>query len=249
MKRTNLYILGILTLAFIGGCSSSTTPINGPTQVTYTQSSNYKYLYNMRNAADAVDTTVATDTITSTVVATNIPYQGMSNVTELINIHTNGANPDTTYIAQSNGQFWHYNYGLEAINNNSSFTAVLGGQIQIGWVLQANFNAVAGNKWIASDTSVRVNAPVIGSTSATVVDSATEQADTSIAVNGSLVFSKHSLHKVVLTALGSPLTTTVDAYVATSEGVTLNIVHTANINASFYNGPVKGSQTLLIKGN
>jgi hypothetical protein len=135
-----------------------------------------------------VDTTVATDTITSTVVATNTSYEGMSNVTILINIHTNGSNPDTTYIAQNNGNFWHYDYGLEAINNNSSFTAVLGGQIQIGWVLQANFNAVAGNKWVAADTSMRIDAPLVGSTPVTVVDSATEQADTSITVNGTLVF-------------------------------------------------------------
>jgi hypothetical protein len=60
------------------------------------------------------------------------------------------------------------------------------------------------------------------------------------------------LHKVTLTlsALNNSLTTTVDTYVATSEGVTFYVVHTANVNITgVYSGPAKGNQTLLIKGN
>ena len=237
-------------LALTGGCSSSTPPTPAPSQVNYTQNAIYKYLDNTRNSSDMVDTTVANDTVTSTVIVANTSYKGMSNVTELINTHSNGSKQDTTYISQNNGEFWHYNYGLEAINNNASITNLIGGQVDIGWVLQANFNAVAGDKWVAAnDSTLRLTVPVAGSIAATVVDTAVEKSDTSITINGSNVFSKHSLHTVTLTPTGfAPVVTTVDAYVASSAGVTLNILHTTNVKfPGLYSGPVKGNQSLLIK--
>src|ERR1017187_1520287 len=185
MKRTNLHIFGILMLALAGGCSTSTTPVPPTLQVNYTQNAIYKYLDNTRNSSDMVDTTVANDTVTSTVIVANTSYKGMSNVTELINTHSNGSKQDTTYISQSNGEFWHYNYGLEAINNNASITNLTGGQIQIGWVLQANFNVIAGDKWVAAnDSTLRLTVPLVGSIAATLVDTAIEQNDTSITING-----------------------------------------------------------------
>jgi hypothetical protein len=248
MKRTNIHIFGILMLALavgtvIPGCSTSTTPVTTPSQVNYTQAATYTYLYNSRSNSDMVDTTIATDTIKSTVLVANTSYQGMSNVTIIRNVHSNGSNPDTTYIAQNNGEFWHYNYGLEAINNNTSITALIGGQIQIGWVLQAKLNSVVGDTWTAANDSTLS----IDGLTARVKITSVEQADTSITVSGNSVFSKHVTHTVTITsALTTPIVSTVDAYVATSVGVTFNVVHSANISASFYTGPVKGNQTLMI---
>jgi hypothetical protein len=248
MKHSNLHIFGILILALAGGCATPTQPVPPNPQVSYTQNATYNYLDNVRDTTDK-PVSSTTDTVTSTVIGTNTTYLGMSNVTIIRNAHTNGSVPDTTYISQNNGDFWHYNYGLEAINNNSSITSQIGGPVEIGWVLQAKFNAVAGDKWVAAnDNSLWITVPTLGKVNAAVVDNAVEQSDTLITINGSNVFSKHILHTVTLTALGDPLVNTVDAYVASSVGVTLNIVHRTNVNITgVYRGPVKGSQSLMIK--
>jgi hypothetical protein len=258
MKKPNISIFGILKLALaLGiiipmGCATTTEtpPVNTPTKVTYTNGTTYTYTYNARDTSDKVDNTVATDTITSTVIDTNQTYLGMSNVTILLNTHsTAGTAPDTTFIAQDTASFWHYNYGLESLNNNPKILNIIGSPIQMGWVLQAKFTASPGDAWTAANNNnLKINVPGLGQVSATVVISAVTESDTTISVNGASVSAKHVFQTVTLTALGQPLVTTADTYVATSVGVTINIVHTAHINITgLYTGPVNGSQTVMVK--
>jgi len=249
----NLRIFGILTLALVAGCATSTQPVqptSSQTQVNYTKGKTYTYQYNARDTSDNVTYTPATDTITTTVIDTNQTYLGMSNVTILLNTHsTVGTSPDTTYISQDSANFWHYNYGLESLNNNPKILNIIGSPIQMGWVLQAKFNANTGDKWTAANNNnLKINVPGLGQVAATVVISAVAQNDTTISINGASVTAKHVFQTVTLTALNQPLVTTTDTYVATSVGVTINIVHTAHINIpGLYTGPVNGSQTVMVK--
>ncbi len=258
MKRSNLPVFSIFLLVFAAGCSSNVappavTPTTYP-HVTYSDSTKYTYHSNARDTSSGnFDQPIysSTDTITSTVVATNQTYMSMSNVTILVNHHSKANTPnDTTYIAQDSGNFWHYNYGLEAVNNNANIIKVIGSPVEVGWVLQAKLSAVAGDTWTAvnnQNLSIKIGSTPIA---ATAVIKAVERSDTSISVQGSLVTAKHATDTVTLTASifpNNPIVTTVDTYVAASVGVTLNIVHSAQVNLpQLYNGPVEGSQSLLV---
>ena len=224
MTRPILYISGMLALAFAAGCASSTAPPNSP-QVNYQQGHSYVYTQQTLDAATGQPSGTV-DTITSTVVSSGTAsYQGMAGVTEFQNIHTHsssGTDTDMTYIAQSNGNYWHYNYGVEALNSNPTVvnTANAGKPINAGWVLQAKLGANPGDTWVAADTTLTL---ALGT--ATLTDNVTEANDTSIMVNGAAVSTKHAVHQVKLNAGIVTATEQIDTYVSVQDGIVIDIDH------------------------
>ena len=139
MKRSNFAFLSIILLVFAAGCSSPT--VTNPTpQVNYQSGQVYIYYAQVLNNTTGDTTAGSGDTIRSVVVATGISYQGMTGVTEIQNTHTNpplgSSITDTTYIAQSNGNYYHYDYGLESINDNPFVLNVIKNPVEAGWILQ-----------------------------------------------------------------------------------------------------------------
>ena len=214
----------MFALGIAAGCSSSTAPSNSP-QVNYTKGQTYVYTAQTLDASTG-QPTGTTDTITSKVIATGAaPYQGMGAVTEFQNVHTHSASGtamDTTYISQSNGNYWHYNYGVEALNSNASVinAANKGNPIDAGWVLQGKLSANPGDTWVAADTTISL---ALGT--ATLKDNVTEANDTTIQVNSSPVTTKHSVHNVTLNAGLVTATETIDTYVSTQDGIVIDIDH------------------------
>jgi hypothetical protein len=243
MKQSILYISGMLLLTFAAGCSSNVAPPTTYPQVTYTQGASYIYYSQNLNATTGDTIAGSGDTITSTVIATGTSYQGMSNVTEIQNTHSNPgtgvALMDTTYIAQSNGDYWHYNYGLESLNTNQLVLNYNGGKKLIaGWVLQAKLSATAGTSWIAADTQIAV-----GSASAKLLDTAKEATDTTIIVGSAQITTKHAVHDLNLNAVIATGGGSVDTYVSQDDGPVLNIVHPAVVASSHTPGQI----TILLK--
>ena len=256
MKLTQrLPILALVTAAgallFGSGCSSSTTPPTTPSQVTYTSGSSYTYLQ------ESLDTTNGTygydqpdpatkDTITTTVLVADTALYGKTNATVLVNKHSNGSSNDTSYIAQESGNYWHYNYGFEALNSNQAVIGVLKNPIEAGWVLQGKFTAAPGTTWQAVDTSISV--PYNGlSIPVSITDTATEQGDTTITIKGKFMTAKHALHIVTMNALGGTIATMpIDTYITTDEGVILNVVHSFRVQATgIVNAQVRGQSTAM----
>src|SRR5579883_1523187 len=232
------------TLWFLGCGTPTQTAVNSSNQVNYNKGTSYTFKQNQLDTAGGTygqDKPIpsSTDTVTSTVVATNQTVYGKSNVTVLVNTHSSGASADTTYISQDdNGNYWHYNYGLEAVNNNQAVLRVIQ-PIQAGWVLQSKLNANAGDTWTADSTVLNImganNTPLLSN--ALVKITAVEQADTSIVVQGSSVTAKHAIHTVSInTGLGAPITSTVDTYVSANAGVVVNVVHSAHITSLLFTG-------------
>ncbi len=242
--------LAVLALAMSSfqGCSSSTSTPNPvtPTSVTYTVNAAYTYKQNRLDTAngaygqDKMDPTM-TDTITSTVVALNQTFQLKTGVTYIQNKHSLTGLMDTTYIAQENGNYWHYNYGLESVNNNPAVIGFIGAPVQNGWVLQAKLGAVKGDTWLSDSTTVTIGS--FGNADLTL--HAVEQADTTIMVNGASVAAKHVFHTLVLKSFVT-VTGYVDTYVSASTGMTLNVVHSSAAIPPVYNKQISGSQTLLL---
>ncbi len=216
MNQSKFYILGILFIAFSAGCSGTTIPNTTP-QVNYVQGNAYIYFAQNLNASTGDTVAGSGDTITSVVLQTGISYRGMSNVTEIQNTHTNPVSVDTTYVSQSNGNYYHYNYGMETINSTPAALNQVnnGDQINVGWVLQAEFSAAAGGKWAALDTSITITAGALD-----LADTATESNDTTVTVGGAGIFAKHSVHSVNLSALGGLVKANLmaDTYVSETDG-------------------------------
>jgi hypothetical protein len=241
MKLSKLHFLGIFLLIVVTGCSTSVTPPPAP-QVNYVQNQKYIYYAQELNATTGDTVAGSGDTITSVVLATGISYQGMNGVTEIQNTHTHpiSSNPmDTTYIAQSNGNFWHYNYGIEILNSSSAVLNDVnnGNQIKAGWVLQAQLSDGPGTTWAAADTTLSL---AVGSVILT--DTATEATDTSITVAGAAVFAKHSAHNVVLNAGLIKATLKADTYVSSTDGPVLDIDHPTTLELT----PTPGRITILL---
>jgi hypothetical protein len=242
MNRSILYCSGIFLLAVASGCSSNVAQINSP-HVNYVAGATYVYYSQNLDANTGNPIAGSGDTITSKVLTTGISYQGMSNVTEIQNAHSNPGNGvaamDTTYIAQSNGDYWHYNYGLESLNTNQLVLNYNGGKKLIaGWVLQAKLSATEGTSWIAADTQI-----AIGSASAKLLDTAKEASDSTLVVASAQITAKHAVHDLNLNAglvTGSGF---VDTYVSTDDGPVLNIVHPAVVATSRTPGQI----TILLK--
>ena len=241
MKRSILYFSGMLLLTFAAGCSSNVAPPATSPQVNYVKDSTYLYTQQSLDTADRPVGQV--DTITSTIVATDTTYFGMSNVTVIQNRHSSGAAMDTTYIAQESGDYWHYNYGLESANTNA---VVLGYNnnkpLNAGWVLQAKLGAAEGEKWQAANTPVTV-----GSLTPTLIDTATEASDANVNVEGSSINAKHAVHAINLTTIGASVIGTVDTYVSASDGMVQNIVHAARVTLGTSTIWASGTETILIK--
>ena len=221
MNRSKFHVFAIFLLVFAAGCSSNVAPPANVTypQVNYVKGSAYIYYAQDLNATTGLPIAGSGDTIKSVVLATGISYQpdivrnvGISGVTEIQNTHTNpgtSAPIDTTYIAQSNGYYWHYNYGLESLNSNPSVLAVVGKPIKAGWILQSKFSSAMGDKWVAADTVI-----ITKYANGNLIDTATEGTDSTITtdtINVSLgpvlisIPTKHSVHSVTITVAGAPL--------------------------------------------
>ncbi|MDP4198253.1 MAG: hypothetical protein Q8902_01630 [Bacteroidota bacterium] len=229
------------------GCSSSTSnpPPVTPSQVHYAAGSDYRYTQNRRDTSggafgnDGVDPTKA-DTITSVVLATNQTFQfDTSDVTIIQNTHTSsvtGAQKDTTDIAQENGNYWHYNYGLEGL---SSVLAE-----PVGWVLQAKFGAKPGDTWVAvHNNAVKTKYQV----NADVLINALEMNDTTI----SGIAVKHVQHSVTISAVGQTIAGTIDTYVSPEFGMVRNTVHSSRVAINLpsiisVNQQVSGSETVMV---
>jgi hypothetical protein len=254
MNQSKFHLLGILVLLFAAGCSSSTVPSVTP-QVNYVQGQTYVYYAQVLDKNTGDTTAGSGDTITSIVLATGISYQpdtarnvGLSGVTEIQNTHTNppqgSSTRDTTYIAQSNGNYWHYNYGLESVNDNPYVLGVIGKPAVVGWVLQAEFSATPNGTWIGADTTIAVAGGHV-----TLTDTATEQTDTTLyqsstVQNLSSVFTKHSMHDITVIFGGVPFgNATADTYVSSQYGPVLDIVHPSQLNQM----PAPGRRTVLIQ--
>ena len=254
MKRSNLAFFSIFALVFAAGCSSTVTPTVTP-QVNYAKGQAYIYYAQVLDKNTGDTTAGSGDTITSVVLATGISYQpdsarnvGLSGVTEIQNTHTNppsgSPSKDTTYIAQSNGNYWHYNYGLESVNDNPFVLGVIGKPAVVGWVLQAEFSATPNGTWIAADTTITV-----GGAHVTLVDTATEQTDTTLYQNSTVqnlssVFTKHSMHNIAVSLGGGSIgNATADTYVSSQYGPVLDIVHQSTLEQQ----AAPGRRTVLIQ--
>ncbi|MFI5202484.1 MAG: hypothetical protein ACHQNE_08875 [Candidatus Kapaibacterium sp.] len=243
MKRSIFYFSGTLLLALAAGCSSNVAPSGTSSQVNYVRGGTYVYYAQNLDANTGNPIAGSGDTITSIVLTTGGSYQGMSNVTEIQNTHSNagaGVAPiDTTYIAQSNGDYWHYNYGLESLNTNQTVLNFNGGKrLVAGWILQAKLSATSGTTWIAADTQIAV-----GSASAKLLDTATEASDTIIVVGSSQLTAKHVVHHLNLNAVIATGTGSVDTYVSQDDGPALDIVHPALVASTLTPGRI----TILLK--
>ncbi len=243
MKRTTFYFSGIFLLALAAGCSSNVAPPVTSPQVNYVRGGTYVYYAQNLDANTGNPIAGSGDTITAKVIATDTSYQGMSGVTEIQNTHSNpgsGVAPtDTTYIAQSNGDYWHYNYGLESLNTNQVVLNYNGGKKLIaGWVLQAKLSAAAGASWIAADTQIAV-----GSASAKLLDTAKEASDTTFLLGSAQITAKHAVHDLNLNAVIATGSGSVDTYVSQDDGPVLNIVHPAVVASSHTPGQI----TILLK--
>jgi hypothetical protein len=238
MKRSKFHILGIFLLVFAAGCSGSVIPPVTTPEVNYQQGQTYVYYAQVLDKTTGDTTAGSGDTIKSNVLATGMSYQGMTGVTEIQNTHTNpplgSSIKDTTYIAQSNGNYYHYDYGLESLNNNPTVLAVTGGPIEAGWILQAELSATPNQTWIAADTTFAVAG---GAAHVTLTDTATEQADTTIVVgttpaNSISIFAKHSMHNISVSlagGTGSIGSGYADTYVSSQYGPVLDIVHPSEL--------------------
>ncbi|HEY3874369.1 MAG TPA: hypothetical protein VGM92_02750 [Candidatus Kapabacteria bacterium] len=250
MKRSKLAIWSIpilVTMAFAGCSNTVTTPTNN-TQVSYTKGDSYGYHAFVLNATSG-QPSGTTDTITSTIAATDGTFDSMVNVTTILNSHTHpasGTSLDTTYISQNNGNFYHYNYGLEALNNDAAVLAIAnsGKSIEVGWVLQAKLSANSGDKWIGVNDTLSLNSPTLGgAVTAYLTDNVTEEGDTTISVNNSPVVTKHSVHNISLSIPGSfSAEETVDTYVSVADGTVLNIDHPTSLVGS----AAPGLETIFI---
>jgi hypothetical protein len=247
MKRSILYFSGMLLVAVAAGCSSNVAPPVTYPQVSYVKGGTYVYYAQNLSSTAPYDTVAGSgDTITSVVLMTDTSYQDMSGVTEIQNKHSNPgtgvAAIDTTYIAQSNGNYWHYNYGLQLINGDQAAlnTANSGKQIKGGWVLQAKLSDNEGGAWTALDTSITIT---LGT--AAIKDSATEASDSSIAVGSSQDLSKHSVHSISLSAGNGIVKDTliVNTFVSATDGPVLDIFHPTTLISN----PVPGRIILLLK--
>ncbi len=237
------------------GCASSTTPPPTPpntTHVNYLTNANYTYTQNRRDTAGGtygMDKTVPTktDNITSTVFGTNMTYMlDTSDVAFIQNMHTasmTGSLMDSTYIAQENGNYWHFNYGLEGLSSVLS--------APVGWVLQAKLGAKQGDTWVAvHNMSVATRYGI----NADVLINATEQADTSIVVNGTTITGvKHVTHAVIVSApgVGQAVSGTIDTYVSPDFGMIRNVVHSMPLVISIppylnINQQLSGSETMMV---
>jgi hypothetical protein len=243
MKRSNFAFLSIILLVLAAGCSSPT--VTNPTpQVNYVQGTTYIYYAQDLDANTGLPKPGSGDTITSKVLTTDTTYQGMTNVTVIQNTHGNpgsSAPIDTTYISQSNGNYWHYNYGLEIINGTQAALLEVnsGKQINAGWVLQAQLSASPGTKWAALNTNLTIT---IGTLS--LNDTATETIDTDVTVGNEGIFTKHSIHSVELSALGGLVTDTLkaDTYVSATDGPVLDIFNPTMLEST----PTPGRITVFL---
>lgn len=243
MKRSILYFSGmLLLLAVAAGCSSNVAPVTYP-QVNYVQGQSY--LYYAQVLDKNTDTAVAGsgDTITSKVIVADTVYRGMSNVTEIQNTHSHpasGTTTDTTYIAQSNGNYYHYNYGIELLNSNSTVVGVAnsGKPIESGWVLEAKLSANNGDTWVGVNDTLNLTT-LNGPVKASLTDSVKELADTTFTVGSA---AKHSIHRVIFIAGLVMVSEQVDSYVSPQDGSVLNIYHPTTIESS----ATPGLRTVLI---
>jgi hypothetical protein len=240
MKHFSIFafLFSLLSLAMIG-CSSGGDPIQTPKpdSVTYKTSTNYKYVEHPRDSTD--QNTQITDTITSSVTGTDTTIDGKSHVTTIQNTHSLGSAADVTYIAQSNGEYWHYNFGLEG------FETYLKGSL--GWVLQAKLNAKEGDTWVAKEkTSVGLTvAPV----NVDVEVKATEKADTTIKIASETVTNvKHVVQTVSIYAgTTTPVATSnIDTYVSAKYGMVATVRHSTKIDHPLFSGQVPGSERVMI---
>lgn len=246
MTRPILYVSALLALGLAAGCSNSPTGPGSSTQVNYAKGQTYIYYAQVLDKSTGDTVAGSGDTVTSVVLATGMTYPAgsvYSNVAEIQNTHTrpaSGDTVDTTYIDQSNGDYWHYNYGVQTINGNTALLAAInnGNPIQVGWVLQSKFSANPGDKWSAMNDTIHL--PNFGS--AVITDTATESNDTSITVGTSQVVAKHSVHRVILNAGLVSATETVDTYLSTQDGIVLDVDHPTTV--ATYLTP--GLRTILI---
>jgi hypothetical protein len=233
MKRSILYFSGMLLVAFAAGCSSNVAPPPSVTypQVTYVKGGTYVYYAQDLDKNTGQPSPGTGDTVTSVVLNADTTYQGMSNVVEIQNKHSNPGSGvdsvDMTYIAQSNGNYWHYNYGLEAINSNT--TALLevntGNPIQAGWVLQAKLSAASGATWAALDTNIFITAGSLA-----LADTATETSDSTFTIASAPDTTKHSVHSITALLASFKATLTVDTYMSATDGPVLDIFHPTTLN-------------------
>jgi hypothetical protein len=249
MKQFRYFSILALGAFAIAGCRNDGTITNAPpttpTQVTYVKGTTYTY-YEQKLDVNGNVVAGSGDTITSQVVATDATYQGKSNVTILANSHSNGSATDTTYISQANGEYWHYNYGLESANTNQAVLAYNNGKpIVTGWVLQGKFGASNGTVWQAANTSIAV-----GAISAALTDTANEVASEPIQVGSASVTVQHIQHHVVASnPFAGSVDGTVDTYLSTDYGVVKNVVHPALVALAGNNVTAEGKQTVLLRKN
>jgi hypothetical protein len=249
MKQFTIFSLFATALIALAGCSyDGTSTMPAPTKVTYTKGTTYTYYEEKIDSNDA-PVQGSGDTVTSRVVIADTTYLGKTHVTILVNSHSNGTADDSTFIAQDSGNFWHYNYGLESANTNQSILSFNNGKpIVTGWVLQGKMEAASGTKWAANTKSV-VN---IGSLGAAFADTAVEQSDANINVNGTNVVTKHAVHNVQVSS-SFPVAASVkgiaDTYISANYGVVKNIVHSAKVSLGTGELQAQGTQTFLLRKN
>jgi hypothetical protein len=143
-----------------------------------------------------------------------------------------------------NGNYWHYNYGLESVNDNPYVLGVIGKPAVVGWVLQAEFSATPNGTWIGADTTIAVAGGHV-----TLTDTATEQTDTTLYQNSTVqnlssIFTKHSMHDINVFFGTTPFgNATTDTYVSSQYGPVLDIVHPSTLD----NNAAPGRRMVLIQ--
>ena len=127
-----------------------------------------------------------------------------------------GSRFDTSYFSQdANGDLWSYNYGFSMLNSFQELTNIVGGPINMKWVLLMKFGKKEGATWVAKADSVYLPSFVAY---VHLRDTATMMADTVITVGAEQIECRHARHRITASLAPSVGTIVTDVYVSAKYG-------------------------------
>ena len=150
-------------------------------------------------------------------VDTGLTFEGKTGVSLQVGP---GSRFDTSYFAQdANGDLWRYNYGFSMLNSFEYLKSIVGGPIDMKWVLLMKFGKKEGATWVAKADSVLIQS---SGSWVHLRDTATMMADTVITVGTEQIECRHARHRITATTIIGPSTTVgtiiTDTYVSAKYG-------------------------------
>jgi hypothetical protein len=263
MKKLHFatFIVLTITSGFLFSCSSGSGPNVTPADTTYSKKMIFTKDHHSQYDISQVDTADASGNngdlilgstrvnVQEIVVDSGLIYKGRYNVTEIVTFSTP---PDTNYfyVDPSNGNLYRYNFGFSTLNQNGILLAVLGQQIDVGWVLCSKPGASVGTTWQAAYDSVAINYSGI-SLNVYIKSIATTKKDTSITVGLNTIKATHVQFNVTAatpTTFPYPETGSVlvDTYLAPDIGeVAIDFYHHSTLSGNLAKTQTRGSFKIL----